>query len=44
METVERNFFAINELPILATEKNTKEQIKLCFDAKNSDSWEVIFD
>ncbi|MBD0833196.1 NUDIX hydrolase N-terminal domain-containing protein [Aestuariibaculum sediminum] len=43
-ETLERRFFALNELPLLATEKNTKDQIELCFKAYNSTQWETTFD
>lgn len=28
----------------LANEKNTKEQIKMCFDTLNNDNWKVVFD
>ncbi|MEX0289092.1 MAG: NUDIX hydrolase N-terminal domain-containing protein [Flavobacteriaceae bacterium] len=44
IETVDREFFTIDELPVLATEKNTMEQITLCFEAYNSENWEVVFD
>ncbi|MGL4853865.1 MAG: NUDIX hydrolase N-terminal domain-containing protein [Lentisphaeria bacterium] len=43
-ETIASKYFALNELPILATEKNNLEQIKLCFQAKNSPNWQTIFD
>ncbi|MCQ0113011.1 NUDIX hydrolase N-terminal domain-containing protein [Zhouia amylolytica] len=44
IETTERNFFTVDSLPVLATEKNTEEQIKLCFKANSSDHWKTIFD
>ena len=44
IETTEYRYFSIEELPDLATEKNTKEQIKMCFDAYYSDSWKTILD
>jgi len=43
-ETSECCFFALNELPELAAEKNTKEQIEMCFRAKDSENWDVLFD
>lgn len=44
IETTDSNYFSLEELPELATEKNNKEQIKLCFDAYYSDNWKTIFD
>lgn len=43
-ETTESKFFALNELPTLATEKNNAEQIKMCFDAYNSKNWQTLLD
>lgn len=43
-ETVERNFFSLQNLPHLATEKNTANQIKLCFEAKDDPNWQTKFD
>ncbi|HNW56451.1 MAG TPA: NUDIX hydrolase [Bacteroidales bacterium] len=43
-ETTESAFWKLNELPNLATEKNNEKQIKMCFDAYNSENWNVIFD
>lgn len=43
-ETVSSGYFALDSLPELAEEKNTYEQIKMCFDAKNDENWQVIFD
>jgi len=44
IETSERGFFDLENLPLLATEKNNKEQIELCFQAFHSDNWETIFE
>lgn len=44
IETVESRYFGIDELPKLATEKNNKEQIKMCFDAHYSENWKTLFD
>ncbi len=43
-ETVESKYFNINEIENLAEEKNTLEQIKMCFDAYNNDNWKTIID
>lgn len=45
IETTEIKYFSYDELPEnLANEKNTKEQIKMCFEALNNDNWKVVFD
>ena len=44
IETVESKYFGIDELPILATEKNTKDQIAMCFDAYYAKNWVTLFD
>lgn len=44
IETTEYRYFSIDELPELATEKNTKEQIKMCFEAHASENWETLLD
>lgn len=43
-ETVESRYFGIDELPLLAEEKNNKEQIRMCFEAYQSEHWETVFD
>lgn len=43
-ETTETGYFGLEELPVLATAKVTKEQIKMCFDAKNAEHWVTVFD
>ena len=44
IETVESRYFALDELPALATEKNNAEQVKMCFDAYHSEHWDTWFD
>lgn len=41
---MESKYFGIDELPKLATEKNTEEQIRMCFDASNAEYWTTLFD
>ncbi len=44
-ETIEFKYFSLNELPSnINTEKNTIEQIKLCFEAHNNPNFETNFD
>ena len=43
-ETTESNYFSVDNLPELATEKTTADQIKMCFDAYKSTSWTPLFD
>lgn len=43
-ETIESKFFSFEELPYLAEEKNTKEQIEMCFKAYNDPHWIPKFD
>lgn len=44
IETEESRYFGIDELPVLAAEKNNEEQIKMCFDAYHADNWKTLFD
>lgn len=45
IETTEIKYFALEEIPKnLATEKNTKEQIEMCFNAYNNPNWQCEFD
>lgn len=44
IETTGFDYFGIDELPELATEKNNKEQIEMCFRAMHSKTWEALFD
>ena len=43
-ETTGYGYFARNELPRLAEEKNTEEQIDMCFRASREKNWETQFD
>lgn len=43
-ETLQRQWFSLNELPPLAEEKNNREQICMCFDAYHSEHWIAQFD
>ena len=44
IETVESRYFGLDELPVLAEEKNNKEQIEMCFSAYRDEDWQVKFD
>lgn len=44
LETIDSRYFGIDELPELATEKNTKEQIQMCFDAYHDKNWRTMID
>lgn len=44
IETTEFRYFSEDDLPELATEKNTAEQVKMCFAAYYSKQWEVLLD
>ena len=46
IETTESEYFSLEEIENLqlGTIKNTKKQVKMCFDAYNSEFWETIFD
>lgn len=44
IETTDSRYFAMEELPELAEEKNTAEQIAMCFEANNADQWTTLFD
>lgn len=43
-ETVESGYFGLDELPELAEEKNTREQIEMCFDAHRAENWKTLID
>lgn len=43
-ETTESGYFALEELPVLATAKVTEEQIRMCFEAKDAEHWVTQFD
>ena len=44
IETTETAYFALDELPVLAEEKTSKEQIAMCFEAYKNPDWQVKFD
>ncbi|GKG75091.1 ADP-ribose pyrophosphatase [Parabacteroides goldsteinii] len=44
IETIESDYFSLDEIPPLAEEKNNKEQIEMCFAAYRDKDWEVQFD
>lgn len=44
IETTGYDFFALDELPELATEKNNEEQIKMCFEAYRSENWVTVIE
>lgn len=44
IETTGFAYFAIDELPCLAEEKNNREQIEMCFKAMASETWEALYD
>lgn len=44
IETTECRYFSEDDLPDLATEKNTEEQIKMCFSAYRASDWQTLFD
>ena len=43
-ETTEAKYFAPDELPELAGEKNTAEQVRLCFEAYRDENWKTLLD
>ncbi len=43
-ETLESGYFALDNLPILGEDKNTKEQIEICFAAHYATHWITQFD
>ena len=44
IETTGYGYFSENELPDLAAEKNTAEQIRMCFHAYRDENWVTQFD
>lgn len=44
LETSESRWFGRHELPPMALEKNTPEQVLLCFDAVEAHHWDPVFD
>lgn len=44
IETIKSDYFSLDNVPLLATEKNNEEQIKMCFEAYRSSNWKTLFD
>ncbi len=44
IETVDSGYFGIGELPALAEEKNTEEQVRMCFEAYGREDWVTLLD
>jgi hypothetical protein len=44
IETLDSRYFSLEELPVLAQEKNTAQQIALCLTACAAEHWETVFD
>lgn len=44
IETLEIGYFSLEDLPALSEEKNSIEQIEMCFKAKDDENWKVMFD
>lgn len=44
IETSESRYFSKDELPPLAEMKCNEEQIRMCFEAYESEDWTVVFD
>lgn len=42
-ETSDAGFFSLEELPDLSLQRNTKEQIDMCFEARK-ENWNVVYD
>lgn len=43
-ETTESRYFGIEELPLLAVEKNNEEQVRMCFEAYHAENWKTQID
>ena len=43
-ETVASGYFSMEDLPPLAENKTTRQQIQMCFDAHQAEHWETLFD
>lgn len=44
IETVASRYFDRENLPELTQDKNTKDQVLMCFAAREADHWETVFD
>ena len=43
-ETTESRYFGLEELPLLAEEKNNEEQVRMCFEAYHAENWKTQID
>ena len=43
-ETTESRYFGLEELPLLAVEKNNEEQVRMCFEAYHAKNWKTQID
>lgn len=43
-ETTASGYFSLEDLPPLAEEKTTAEQVRMCFEAYRSETWETLLD
>lgn len=43
-ETTGFDWFSLDNLPVMALEKNTPVQAQMCFEAYNNKDWQVLFD
>lgn len=43
-ETADCKYFSLNALPQLSESRNTREQVKMCFDAYHDPDWQAKFD
>ena len=44
IETVGSDYFGLDELPPLSVDKNSYQQIEMCFTARSEKNWQVEFD
>ena len=44
IETLAADYFSMDELPPLDEGKTTREHIEMCFEAKDAENWEPLFD
>lgn len=44
IETSDSRYFSADELPVLAAEKCSEEQVEMCFEAYQHSEWPVLFD
>lgn len=44
LETLDSRYFALDELPPLAAEKVSAEQIELCFRASRAEDWQTLLE